>query len=196
MLKSVKDQYQLMKWKMAGKPVPPPYIVKRAILKEQAAKYKMPVFFETGTAAGDTTATVKSLFKKIYSVEINPYYYEQAKKRFASDKNIELVNGDSGKVLASLLNDKIKERTLFWLDGHYNSVLDPKGNELVCPIFGELESVFNHPVKNHIILIDDARLFTGKNGYPTLDEVKTFTQNKRPDLDFYVDTDIIRIHQK
>ncbi|MEO5571599.1 MAG: hypothetical protein ABIT08_01865 [Bacteroidia bacterium] len=195
-LKSFKDQYQLVKWNLAGMPVPPPYFIKRKIIKAYAKKYRTPVFFETGSAAGDTIATVQSLFKKVFSVEINKNYFDNAKKRFAAKKNIEIINGDSGKVLASLLNDKINETTLFWLDGHYNSVLDPKGNELVCPIFGELDSIFNHPIKNHVILIDDARLFTGTNGYPTIDEVKITVATKRPDLLFYVEQDIIRMHKK
>jgi len=195
-LKSFKDRYQVLKWNLSGKPIPPPYFVKRKIIKGYAEKFNTPIFFETGTAAGDTIAAVQSLFKKIFSVEINKNYFENARKRFSSKNKIEIINGDSGKVLASMLNNKINETTLFWLDGHYNSVFDVKGNELVCPIFGELESIFNHPVKNHIILIDDARLFTGTNGYPTLDEVKKATEAKRPELLFYVEQDIIRIHQK
>ncbi|MEP7171082.1 MAG: hypothetical protein ABI855_17070, partial [Bacteroidota bacterium] len=152
-LKSAKDKYQVMKWRSAGKPVPPPYFVKRNIIKEYAKKYNPPVFLETGTAAGDTIAAVSHLFKKIYSIEINKYYFENAKKRFADKKNIEIVIGDSGKLIYSLLKDKIKETTLFWLDGHYNSTEGLNSDEQICPIFAELDCVFNHPVKNHIILI-------------------------------------------
>jgi hypothetical protein len=67
-LKSFKDRYQVIKWNMAGKPVPPPYFVKRTIIKDYAKKFNTPIFFETGTAAGDTIAAVQSLFKKIFSV--------------------------------------------------------------------------------------------------------------------------------
>ncbi|MEP7170391.1 MAG: FkbM family methyltransferase, partial [Bacteroidota bacterium] len=116
--------------------------------------------------------------------------------RFADKKNIEIVNGDSGKLIYSLLKDKIKETALFWLDGHYNSTEGLSSDEQICPIFAELDCIFNHPVKNHIILIDDARLFIGTNGYPTLEEVKKTTASKRPELLFYVEEDIIRIHQK
>jgi hypothetical protein len=195
-LKSVKDSYQVMKWRSANKPVPPPYFVKRNIIKEYARKYNPSVFLETGTAAGDTIAAINLLFKKIYSIEINKYYFESAKKRFSDKKNIEIVNGDSSKVIYSLLNDKINETTLFWLDGHYNSVLDLKGDEQICPIFEELDCIFRHPVKNHVILIDDARLFNGTNGYPTLGEVKEAAETTRPDFSFYVEQDIIRIHKK
>lgn len=196
-LKSLKDRYEFIKWNLAGKPVPPPYIIKRKVIRDYALKYKAPVFFETGTAAGDTTAVVAPLFKKVFSIEINKHFYENAKKRFANDKKIEIINGDSGKVMPDLMKNKIDTPVLFWLDGHYNSLQDVKSsNEQVCPIFEELETIFIHPIKNHIMLIDDARLFTGKEGYPTLEEVKNFTSSKRPDLSFYVDTDIIRIHQK
>jgi hypothetical protein len=195
-LKSAKDKYQVMKWKSAGKPVPPPYFIKRNIIKEYAKEYKASVFLETGTAAGDTIEAINSLFKKIYSIEINKYYFDSAKKRFADKKNIEIINGDSGKIIYSLLNEKIKEPVLFWLDGHYNSTEGLNSDEQICPIFAELDCIFNHPIKNHVILIDDARLFIGTNGYPTLEEVKMAANAKRSDFIFYVENDIIRIHPK
>jgi hypothetical protein len=42
-------------------------------------------------------------------------------------------------------------------------------------------------------LIDDARLFTGEDDYPTLDEVRNYLSNRKPDYRFELDLDIIRI---
>ena len=44
----------------------------------------------------------------------------KAIKRFADDKNVRILQGDSGKELPSLI-DGVEEPVLFWLDGHYSS---------------------------------------------------------------------------
>jgi hypothetical protein len=46
-----------------------------------------------------------------------------------------------------------------------------------------------------VILIDDARCFTGENDYPTLDELKSFVAERKPNHKFSVEHDIIRIHK-
>jgi hypothetical protein len=63
----------------------------------------------------------------------------------------------------------------------------------VTPILGELEAVLAHPVKRHVILIDDARDFRHDKGHPTLDELRAFIAARRPELHFEVEDDIIRL---
>jgi hypothetical protein len=41
-------------------------------------------------------------------------------------------------------------------------------------------------------LIDDARLFTGSAGYPTIEELRGWIARERPGCDVQVDDDIIR----
>lgn len=43
------------------------------------------------------------------------------------------------------------------------------------------------------MLIDDARLFTGIDGYPTIAQVKEMVTASRPDASFDCNDDIIRI---
>jgi len=57
----------------------------------------------------------------------------------------------------------------------------------------ELRRIFNHEIKNHVILIDDARFFIGKDNYPTLQELKEFVLKNYPKSTFNVEDDIIRI---
>ena len=45
----------------------------------------------------------------------------------------------------------------------------------------ELRLILNDLKFNHVILIDDARLFIGKNDYPTIDEVKHLVFSYIPD---------------
>ena len=39
---------KVLLWKLKGRPVPPPHAVKQAIVREYEAKFKLPVFIETG----------------------------------------------------------------------------------------------------------------------------------------------------
>ena len=113
---------------------------------------------------------MKNRFRKIYSIELGDKLYENAKRKFRRDKHVELLKGDSGIVLPELLT-RIKEPALFWLDAHYSQGETARG-EIDTPIERELEAVLNHTIKNHVIMIDDARCFTGKDGYPTVENIK------------------------
>lgn len=123
-------------------------------------KYLTDNFVETGTYHGNGCINaIKSGFKNIYSIEIleevNKIGTENINKYINEnniDVNIELLVGDSIDVLPELL-DKINSRCTFWLDGH-NVGAGVKG----CPLYEELDTILNHKIKNHIILIDDLRI--------------------------------------
>jgi hypothetical protein len=51
---------------------------------------------------------------------------------------------------------------MFWLDAHYSSRDTAKG-EVSVPLLDELQVIASHPIKDHVILIDDYRLFGWKN---------------------------------
>ena len=88
----------------------------------------------------------------------------------------------------------MNEPCLFWLDGHYSEGITAKG-QLNTPILAELNHILNHSIKDHVILIDDARCFNGLDDYPTIDELKKIIVDKKPALQFSVADDIIRIHK-
>lgn len=106
-----------------------------------------------------------------------------------------VLQGDSGKVLPGLVNT-LKDRCLFWLDAHYcgeyAGEMAAKA-DLLTPIAQELAPILNHSIRDHVILIDDARLFDG-NGYPTFAQLCQYIRGIRPDLAVEVSEDIIRIH--
>jgi len=149
---------------------PQPHAVKEAAIQEYKKCYDIHTFVETGTYMGEMVEAMKNSFGKIYSIELNEELYQKAKEKFAKDNNVSIIHGDSGSILPSLLNS-ITEPVLFWLDGHYSCGFTSKG-ELDTPIKSELESIFVHANKGHVILIDDARLFNGTNDYPTYRDVK------------------------
>ena len=159
------------------------------MIKNFAQNFNTPILIETGTYLGDMVHAMRKSFTRIISFELDPTLAAQAQQRFANDNHIEIMQGDSGKLLGDYLK-KINDPCLFWLDGHYSGGITAKGS-LETPIKNELTAILSHPVDAHVILIDDARCFTGENDYPTLEELKTFVAGRR----FSVEHDVIRIHK-
>jgi hypothetical protein len=116
---------------------------------------------------------------------------EGAVNRFKNDANVEILNGDSGKVLFTLA-PKFQQPVLFWLDGHYSGGITAKG-DTDCPVFLELDAILAPNAPAHIILIDDARLFNGSNDYPTISQLKEYLNNKNRNYQLEVKEDLIRI---
>jgi hypothetical protein len=136
---------------------------------------------------------MRKTFSTIISFELDQTLAAQARERFANDNQIEIVQGDSGKLLGERLAN-INEPCLFWLDGHYSGGITARGT-LETPIKNELAAILSHPIDGHVILIDDARCFTGENDYPTLDELRSFVAERKPNHKFSVEHDVIRIHK-
>src|SRR5215203_1158855 len=183
-LKSRRDLEARRLWEKQGRPSPPPHIVKEELIRDYAKTFKTNVLIETGTYLGDMIHAMKKSFARIVSFELDQKLAAQASERFAADKHVEIVQGDSGKLLGDYLKT-IDEPCLFWLDGHYSGGITAKGN-LETPIKNELQFILSHPVGGHVILIDDARCFTGENDYPPVEELQQFVQSQKPDLKFAV----------
>lgn len=179
-------------WMAAGKPVPPPHGVKIATLAEYGSAFNLEILIETGTFQGDAIYGLKSRFKKVYSIELSSELAAKAQHRFRSNPHIQILQGDSGQLLSQVLSG-ISQPCLFWLDGHYSGGPTAQG-DMDTPILKELRTVLDHPCKDHVILIDDARLFDGTKDYPTIDDLHVLCEARRPDYDFSVANDIIRIH--
>lgn len=190
-LKSIKQEIKLRQWLSAGRTIPPPHFFKTKIIKKYAGRFKIDVFIETGTYQGDTISAVKSCFKEIFSIELDEVLFEKAKNKFAKERRIHILKGDSRKELYDILN-RINKPCLFWLDAHYSGGITA-GKEEGAPIVEELKCIFAHPVKKHVILIDDARDFKESKGYPSIKKLRNFTLENMPEASFEIKDDIIRI---
>jgi len=162
---------------------------KRAILREHGQRFGCRVFIETGTYLGDTLAALQDDFAQLHSIELSPQLYQDAKRRFKDTQQITLHLGNSGDVLPHLL-EALNEPCLFWLDGHASGQDTAQPDELT-PILRELKAVVAHPIKQHCILIDDAREFGRGKGYPSLKRVKRIVEGVYPG--WVIEEDIIRI---
>ena len=157
-------------WRIRGCPAPLPPHVKRSVLRKLAKQHRSQIFVESGTYYGETLGALRCRFEELHSIELSDDFYQRAVKRFAHDLKIHLWHGDSGHVLANVAT-RIHGRALFWLDGHYSGGSTALGCE-VTPIMRELKIIAAMPARSdHLVVVDDARLFNGTDGYPTMQQL-------------------------
>ena len=153
-------------------------------VKFDLKKYKNKIYVETGLFMGESLKkALDSGFEILHSIDINKNYIEQSERNFRteiSENKIFLHLGSSTEVLPNLLS-KIDEKVTFYLDAHdldYPGIEKNK-YEIIeeCPIIRELETIKNHNIKNHTIMIDDLRMFENNYGWAsgyeiTIDVIK------------------------
>ena len=116
---------------------------------------------ETGTFRGDGTEALRSVFRKVISIEVNEPLYREACRRFDRRRGITILHGDSAELLPDLVDPSTP--AFYWLDGHLTLDVGngdpgfaPPENE--CPVLAELAAIANgHP--DDCVVIDDARFF-------------------------------------
>jgi hypothetical protein len=186
------ERYTVARWERQGRPAPPPYTVKRWMILEFATRFGCRTLVETGTFRGDTPWSLRRKFDRVYSIELDRALYAAAVDRFAGVSNVTLIQGDSGERLEELV-PTLGAKAIFWLDGHYSGPGTAIGVE-EAPVMKELRTIFEHEIKGHIVLLDDARLFVGRAGYPSVDELRAWVQARRPDWTVEVVHDVIRVY--
>lgn len=181
---------EILHWLRTGISGVAPYPIKIIVVGSCLKKFSIDGFVETGTYLGDTLAYIARSGVRCTSIELSQELYKAACGRFKGYKNVNLVQGDSGQKLPELLNE-IDKPVLFWLDGHYSYGVTASA-ETHTPVMAELKAILNHRIKQHVILIDDARCFDGTNGYPYLDDLLRVI---REDGSYIaeISTDIIRL---
>ena len=134
------------------------------------------VFVETGSHIGDTIRMALDYgFKEVRSIELDDKHWKMCAKRFAlrdipdpifgNDLNMQTVPETRVKLYKGKSEDKLEEviadvddKIVFWLDAHHSGE-GTAGSFDTCPLIKELETIKNHPRKDHIILIDDVNHF-------------------------------------
>lgn len=188
---SLRQGAALARWLRGGRPVPPPHLVKVITVREYARAFDLDVLVETGTYMGDMIRESRRTFRQIISIELDPALCARARHLFKASPQVSIVEGDSGEKLAQVLTG-VDRRALFWLDGHYSGGITARGIE-DSPIARELAAIADHDVKGHVVLIDDARAFTGDDGYPSIRELLALARRLFPSSQSTVADDIVRI---
>ena len=147
----------------------PPQSVKLAVIRHNIPNPHLKVFIETGTYHGETVAAIKDMYSNVISIEVDEALYKKACIRFAADKNVRIVHGDCARELPTILAT-LHEPAVFWLDGHYSGGETGKG-EVEDPILISLNQIAAYSVREHVIFIDDARTFDGREGRPDIADI-------------------------
>ena len=189
-LESFEMEKTINKWISEGRQIPPPDEYKHLTVREYAKSHSCNTLIETGTYYGGMIMSQLNYFERIVSIELAESFYNQAREKFENCKNVELVYGDSGEVLDDVV-EKYNDPIAFWLDGHYSGGDTAKGT-LETPIIKEIEIISNR-VKKGVLLIDDARCFTGEHDYPNQSDLKDYIKNSLPVSSYEVLDDIIRV---
>ncbi len=179
-----------VQWRLAGRPVPPPPLVKQAIVKNYQRRFGTRVFVETGTFAGEMIHAMLGRVDRIFSIELDDAWYARAVTRFGDRPDVTLLHGDSGARLPEVLG-QLNEPALFWLDAHYSGPITARGL-LDSPIVQELDAIAAHPIRGHVVLIDDMRDFNGTGGYPEAAALVADLRGKHPAAVIEIQDDILR----
>lgn len=168
------------------------------------------IFIETGTGRSGSgiIAAIKAGFKKIISIEITPEFHENAKLKFKDyieSGQVILLLGDSSKLLPNILEEFKNQKLTFWLDAHIDGPYLPEYKGQKCPLYDELNTIKELHRNDHIIMIDDRRIFKdnetreGVNGWGnevTETEALKRIKDINPDYDIvyengFVEDDVI-----
>jgi hypothetical protein len=168
----------------------PPGLVKLYVCRAYARSFGLRLFVETGTYLGETAEWMARAGFRVWTIELDAALYYKAQSRLARYPGVTVIKGDSAEILPRLL-DQLDEPALFWLDAHWSGEETARG-AVDSPVMCEVDAIFRHKVTGHVILIDDARLFLGRNGYPYLDDLLRMVRSSRC-YRAEVSTDIIRI---
>ncbi len=126
-------------------------------VKDIAMQYNIGLFIETGTYKANTTVWASKEFDKVYTIEADEALYNDAKQKNSSIENIEFLHGNSRDKLSEVISLLQNDDAIIWLDAHWSGG-ETYGQDDECPLLDELDIILRCD-SDHIILIDDARLF-------------------------------------
>lgn len=182
--------FKIVRWTLAGRPPPPPHLIKQRMILRSLTQYKPRIMVETGTLLGDMVEAMKHHFTRLYSIEISPQLARKAQQRFAGDVHVQIIENDSAVALKQLV-PTLEEPALFWLDGHYSGGDTGKGDK-ETPIMEELDTILASDMP-HVIMIDDARCFGIEKDYPAPAELEAYVRARRPNARIFTQHDCIHI---
>jgi hypothetical protein len=177
-------------WKLRGEPPRIPHLLKQKTVHEYARRFGLSTLVETGTYYGEMVSAMESRFDHIYSIEYDAGLAEAAARKFSGDTRIKILQGDSKELIPEVLKT-LQQPALFWLDAGYYGWAGAQGDQTRLSM--ELEAILRHPVKGHVILMDDADGLNGKNGAPTIADVTQRIAKEFPGHKVEVAYNILRI---
>lgn len=134
-------------------------------------------------------ALLRNDFDHLVSIELSPRLARRARRRFAEDDRIEILEGDSGDLLGEVLQ-RLARPAVLWLDGHYSGPLTARG-DVDTPLLREIQEALRHGTEEDVVLVDDARLLDSDPAYPRLETFRELIVAQRPTWGISLDVDIL-----
>lgn len=168
--------WKRLQWRLTGSSLPPLHEIKQGHLITLRQRFAPRVFVETGTYRGKMIFAMRPYFDRVISIEVDPVLGQRAQQLFAGCPEVSVIIGDSAVALPGVLAE-LNEPALFWLDGHFSGGETGKGDK-DTPILEELDAIFRHPLKTHVIAVDDALCFNGQDDYPSIAALERFVAER------------------
>jgi hypothetical protein len=121
---------------------------------ELIKKYMQPIYVETGCSAGDGLGrAIEAGVGTLFGIEPFDQTMGRCKKEYGPVAH--LFEGTSERFMNDVVLkvDACKERAIFFLDAHFEGPSDKS------PLPYEFSTIFKAKRKDHIIMVDDVRLF-------------------------------------
>lgn len=142
-----------------------------ALALELRDKFDLRFFVETGTLVGNTAKWAAEHFENVYTIECSYKFYMIARNKIGAIPNIQVIHGFSQHALEGIL-PSLTGPALIWLDAHWSPDLRYRRfDQVICPVLEEID-VISEFSRDHVILVDDFRLFGKEPGWPSVDVVK------------------------
>jgi SAM-dependent methyltransferase len=165
---ALKDRFDYIRWRradVAGSTCP---LQKRYALLELLRAHNLRLVVETGTFLGDMAAFLSARGYDVITIELDPKLAAFARLRFADNRRVELIEGDSGTRLPAVVRT-LTDPALFYLDAHYSGPGTGKG-DIETPISAEIDLILQRAPAGSVVAIDDARCFGTAPDYPPLQD--------------------------
>lgn len=100
---------------------------------------------ETGTCVGGTAKWFGENFDRVFTTEISEQYRNVALQRIGNMPNVTSLLGDSVEMLVGEVLKKCDDKTIVFLDAHWN---------FCCPLRDELQAIADFKLKPVIVIHD------------------------------------------
>lgn len=169
---TLKDRLDYVRWQRAeaknsatGSTCP---LQKRYSLLDLLRVHGLGLVVETGTFLGDMAAFLSARGFDVITIELDPKLAALARLRFADNRRVHLLEGDSGTRLPTVVG-QLTHPALFYLDAHYSGPGTGKG-DIETPISAEIDLILQRAPAGSVVAIDDARCFGTEPDYPPLQD--------------------------
>ena len=188
-IKSLGHYPDYLWWILRGKPVRSPHLLKQKTVLEYGRRFGLRNFVETGTYHGEMVQAALRHFDRIYSVELDPKLAAFARARFERQTHVRILEGSSEVRIPEVLAE-LDSAALFWMDAGYYGSGAQLGN--IDRLRSELNCILSH-AQQHIVLMDDARVFTGGDGKTSAAQLISEIEQRFPNRKVEIVRDIFRI---